>query len=88
MRHLGADLSAQITEDTILKNIEAAMIQHPLLAQTGIDTKTLAENPWFKSAMKWLPYLPVVFFVLKFLSQQQNVFMLRRIEKQLQRLEK
>lgn len=77
-----------LTEAQILKNIDSLMTSHPLFAQVGVNTKTLAENPWFKTAMKWLPYLPVALIIWKLFNQQQANLMLRRIEKQLQRLEK
>jgi hypothetical protein len=78
------------TEQNLESKIQTVIASHPLLAESGLatDVQEIAQTDVFKAFSRWLPYITAAFFILRYFRQQQNVFLLRRIEKQLQRLEK
>ena len=77
------------TTPEMLKRLETMALNHPLLAQSGaLNAQAISDDPVFKAVAKYLPYIILGFVVLRFVSVQQNVFLLRRIEKRLNALDK
>lgn len=83
----GTNVNDQTPE--MLKKLQAAALNHPLLAQSGaLNAQALSNDPVFKAIAKYLPYIILGFVVLRFIGVQQNVLLLRRIEKRLNTLDK
>ena len=83
----GATLQERTPE--LLKKFESIALNHPLLAQSGaLNAQALRDDPIFKAVAKYLPYIILGFVVLRFVGVQQNVMLLRRIDRRLAELDK